>query len=372
MNPTKLPIIAAISGDPGGAAAIAPVLEALLQSVDVRAFAYRQAKGLWEKRGIPFEEVAEHTTFHEAHTLLAGLSPSLLLTSTSVNGIDLERLFIAAARMSNVPSLSVLDFWTNYRARFSDSADQMQFLPDRIAVMDDRAREEMIAVGFDETRLEVTGQPALDDLARYRKQLAPAQRNHLRRALTVNENEILVCFASQPLTELYGTDPASASYLGYDQHLVLKLLADTLEKVAPILPQPLVLAIRPHPRERRESLLKVSSERFRIIIPSEIGSRDLIMASDLMTGMHSILLVEACYLGCPTLSLQPGLRQPDPLPTTRSGLTRAVYHAGDMEPALTEILLGRNSSLQADEAPVEQSGAAARVVKLALTMAGLT
>ena len=81
---------------------------------------------------------------------------SLLLTGTSYNSVDLEKKFIASARERGVPSLAVLDFWSNFALRFSRGDGGLENIPDRIAVMDEWAREEMIAAGFDATRLVVT------------------------------------------------------------------------------------------------------------------------------------------------------------------------------------------------------------------------
>jgi len=67
------------------------------------------------------------------------------------------------------------------------------------------------------------------------------------------------------------------------------------------------------------------------------------MAADLVVGMNTELLVEACYLGCITLSLQPGLRHPDRLPTNRLGFSRAVYQENEIKPALLELLLNEKS-----------------------------
>lgn len=67
------------------------------------------------------------------------------------------------------------------------------------------------------------------------------------------------------------------------------------------------------------------------------------MAADLVVGMNTELLVEACYLGCITLSLQPGLRHPDRLPTNRLGFSRAVYQEDEIKPALLELLLNEKS-----------------------------
>ena len=108
--------IVAVAGDPGGAAAIAPVIEALRRAGRlVIALAYRQAAQVWKGQGLAFDDVPETTDVKEARRILRSSPTAGLLTATSVNGVDLEKHFIAAARHDRVPSVAVLDFWSSYR-----------------------------------------------------------------------------------------------------------------------------------------------------------------------------------------------------------------------------------------------------------------
>jgi hypothetical protein len=59
--------------------------------------------------------------------------------------------------------------------------------------------------------------------------------------------------------------------------------------------------------------------------------------------MNTELLVEACYLDCITLSLQPGLRHPDRLPTNRLGVSRSIYRPELIKPALEDLLLNESA-----------------------------
>jgi hypothetical protein len=56
--------------------------------------------------------------------------------------------------------------------------------------------------------------------------------------------------------------------------------------------------------------------------------------------------MEACYLGCPTLSIQPNLRQADSLPTNRMGMSRAIYDAADVDGAVADLLLNESCRLE--------------------------
>lgn len=376
MQGPGLPRVVVVCGDPGGANAVAPVIETLGAQgrVAVRALAYRQASALWADRGISCTSLDEGITRDMVAGWLCNPTAGLLLTGTSANPDDMEKQFIAVARDCHVPSLAVLDFWANYVRRFSDDEGRLIYLPDRIAVMDEQAREEMIAVGFDPARLAVTGQPAFDDLAGWRSRFSPRQGQEIRDGLRVGPEEALVLFASQPISVLYGVDSDSPSHPGFTEQMVLDAVLAALEQVSREKGRAIVLAVRPHPREAADWFESVSSSTIRIAPATRAASRDLAMAADLLVGMNTILLVEACYLGCVVLSVQPGLRVPDVLPTNRAGLSRAVYRSAEIKPALEELLFD-SAAREAVQVRLRrlrsESGAAQRVADLTYKMMGI-
>ena len=91
----------AVCGDPGGANAVAPVIEALRVEgrVAVNAPAYRQACiTLWTRRNLDFDNFGEGTTRTPAIQRLRKWGTGLLLIATSFDPIEPEKEFIAAAR----------------------------------------------------------------------------------------------------------------------------------------------------------------------------------------------------------------------------------------------------------------------------------
>ena len=270
--------------DPGGKAAILPVIEQLRQDelVSVR---------------------------HGADT-----NTQFVLLGTSIG--DYEKNVVHWARLFNIPTLSVLDFWSNYSMRFVDIFGAA-CLPDKIAIMDEHARDEMIAEGFPPEKLVITGQPAFDCLADRRAlfdslDTGPYTRRYaIRRAHGVHPDTKLIVFASQPWSKM-------PDDLGYTEHTVIPLLIDALAEVAP----DSHVIIRPHPRETEADLLQYERAANPTVWVKRKGNvHDLLMAADLVVGMNTELLVEACYLGCITLSLQPGLKGADRLPTNRLGVS---------------------------------------------------
>ena len=350
-NDSILSTVLVVCGDPGGASAVAPVLKLLesKQEVRVLSYGYNEAGSIWKSYNLPFEILPVNFSLEEALSLLNNEGAKLVFTGTSVNSVDLERLFISAADKVGIPSLSLIDFWTNYTRRFSQDGKTLTQVPDKIAIMDEYAFQEMVNEGFDPVKLVITGQPAFDDLAEWRVGFTNERRIDVRKGLGMKSGELFVLFASQPLTSLYGIDVIQEEYLGFDEWTVLRELIHTLEEIKIETGANIHLAVRPHPREIIDPFYEIKSEMIPVTLVLSGTARSQVMAADLVVGMNTELLVEACYLGCIALSLQPGLRHPDRLPTNRLGFSRAVYKSEDIKPALQELLLDEKSRLAALE-----------------------
>jgi hypothetical protein len=366
-------VVVVVCGDPGGASAMAPVLERLQEGrIRARALAYKEARSIWRSRGLEFEELAEDFGEADAAQLLAQTRAAALAVGTSGNSVDLEKRFVAAARRTGTPSLGLLDFWSNYLDRFGDDNGALVYVPDVIAVMDESARAEMIEQGFDPSRLIVTGQPAFDALPRIRAGFTAAACERVRHGLGAGADARLVAFVSQPMAAIFGTSAMSPGYMGYTEQEVLAALLGALRKVAQV-GVPVVLAVLPHPREDPRNFAGRSSADVEVVVSRHHSAHEMVMSADLVVGMNSILLMEACYLGCPTLSLQPGLRQTDTLPTNRIGISRGVQDAAEIDSAVAELLLDESSRHDLMQRLAEfrvDGGAAERVAGLIYDLTG--
>lgn len=335
----KTPVVVSACGDPGGAGALAPVLERLIadRCVDVKAYAYNQAFELLQRRGLAPQPVPDGADVHWFDTELQRCLPAFVIVATSHNGQDHEKAFVAAARKADIPSMVVLDFWVNYRVRFCDREGDLVFVPDRIAVMDDEARRGLIADGLPEESIVITGHPGFDAVSQRRASFTPAERNAIRRARGTPPDDLQVLFVSQPLCELYGADESAPQFLGFHEESVLDDVIDALERLALRRRIGVTLVIRPHPREKTNTYKDRHSAAIRITVSSKGDPRANAMASDIVVGMTSMLLVEACHLGCTVVSLQPNLRGADVLPTNVRGLIEVIYRREEIASTLERL-----------------------------------
>lgn len=340
--------VVAVCGDPGGANAVAPVIELLRAEarLELRALAYVQAHTLWTGRGLRHELLPEQTGPADIARHLA--RADFLLTGTSANRFDFEKGFIVAAREAGIPSLSVLDFWTNYALRFRDREGKLGCLPDRIAVMDELAKREMEADGVPGDRIVVTGHPAWDSLEASRAAFSPGERRALRERYRLAEDDWLILYASQPIP------PADRGYAWFDREAAADALIAAIESLAKEQGRRALLLIRAHPAESEPPFRHRASSAIRIETQAGGDGRPWLLAADAVVGMATMLLVESALLGRPTLSLRLGLDGFDPFPANRSGLVRPVYRAEQIAPVLASLLRGPRAA-QAMPAPAAKS-----------------
>ena len=317
------------AGDAGGARAVEPVIEYLrsAQTARVDCGAYRAAYRLWSDAGLnPLQ--------------MAGFDPrsyDRILVGTSVSSEQLELELIRKASRCGVRTLSVIDFWSNYRERFTDSEGQC-VLPDAIAVLDSQSPKAMVREGFPSDRLHVTGNPAFDDLVRF--QISGARelsRKRIRSITRCASNSVCLLFVSQPLSELY-----PKGELGFQEEEVLRDVVNQLDRIFSERTLNGVLLLKPHPREAEyyslPPLSPTSHLKVKVLRNPDIGSREATLGCDLVVGMNSMVLMEACLLGRPVVSYQPGLKVPDLLPSNALGWSRAIYCRDSLHDALVAEL----------------------------------
>ena len=351
--------------DPGGAEALAPVLSALNATNDVRLemLARTQAAAVFCRFGLEFE-CADKLSDAAVTDRVFAAAPNLVIAATSQYG-TLEQTLIAAARSRDIPTLAVLDSWTNYRVRFAKYGEEItDAFPDVIAVPDALAFDEMCAAGLPADRLSITGQPAFDKLAGRMAEDHSQIRKAIRTILDLQADEILVSFFSQPIRAMYG-DPDGDMGRGYDEKKALDCLARALAALT----QPVRLVVKPHPREQTGTFDEYLSRNAAIAtLAHELDPDDLMLASDIVCGMTTIMLVRAWLAGRCVVSVQPGLRDNDALWLARAG---HIKTAVDQQATVTRL----NEALQTGPAAPPESNltdgkATQRVTALALSMTG--
>jgi len=353
--------VGSILGDAGGAEAVVPVLKLLEQRKTLAGtWAAGPAQQVLSREGVPYRPLSEMTP----GAMIDLAHPTVLLTGTSWAEQPPELEYIEAASRAGVPVLSVVDFWSNYAARFLGS-DGRLILPDRIAVPDDVAVAEAVAEGLPAERLMATGNPHYEVLLRHGQGFDRDARMAFREQVGVPRKATLVLFASQPIRALYG------SRLGYDEDQVVSLVRDGVDSVADWLGHGITLAVRSHPRQEGGARLPEGTPKVSVRRADQGEPLSWILAADLVVGMSSALLLQAGLLGLRVVSVQPGLVGIDNVPSNRMGLSESVVDVAGVGPALYRVLarpahLG--SAREVQRLRLHSSGAAMRLLNLVVDM----
>lgn len=307
MNPGMKVLFS--SKDPGGANAIAPVIEAL------------KTEGA---------EVGENVT-----------APDIFIAGTSAGDSPDKQIM---RMLGSTPSLYVLDFWLNYWQRFSSLGEKdFAFLPTRICVMDDIAKEEMIAEGFPAERLVVTGNPHFD---------------HFADAITQeSEEKERILFISQPLSSV--ANMPGFSPIAYDEYAALKDMLQALET----LPEHYYVSLRLHPKESSDKYEKYLGPRVRRA--SERTLEEALSGAGLVVGISSPVLMQAAAAGKYVLSYEPALIGKDPLVSNRVGVTTRIESKEALAKALTAYARGEWPFKTRSMREVWFPGATERVIEVA-------
>ena len=294
------------AGDPGGANAIRPVLQTLVDQGHAVAVLDH---GVLARGLPPFVPLVD-----------ASHSFDVLCFGTSLKD-PLPLAFARQAQAKGKRTVSVLDNWLNYRSRLATDGLPV-FIPDIYAVMDDKAKTEALADGLPADCLAVTGHPNLASLAQDIAKVTPQWTKDFRQSLGLGINgRGLVTFINEPAASDQGTGPDNPLWRGYTEETVLAMLASHLAGAE------VDVAIVAHPRDDTAKLSALW-ERVRGDCSGKVcagqNGRDMILAADRVAGMTSILLYESWLVGHPTLSLQPGLVRDDLLSiATRPGIVLA-------------------------------------------------
>lgn len=292
--------------DPGGRNAIMPVIEAL------------RAEGA---------DVDENIT-----------APDIFLAGTSAGDSPDKRIM---RELRKTPSLYVLDFWLNYWQRFSTTGKKdFVYLPTRICIMDDVAKDEMLAEGFPAERLVVTGNPHFD---------------HFADAISRDrEKSERILFISQPVGSI--ANIPGFSTVAYDEYATLEDILDILKT----LPEKYYVSLRLHPKEPADKYAEYLGPRVRHA--TEATLEEATSRSGLVVGISSPVLMQAAAAGKKVLSYEPELTGKDPLVSNRVGVTTRIESKEDLAKALAAYTLGEWPFTVRPLREVWPTGATERVV----------
>ncbi len=283
--------ILGVARDAAGARAVAPLWVALQQTYPLRALAEDIARDILPEYGLAPDPAPDDLAAY-----LRKVAPRLLITGTSIQP-GLEKQAVRLAHEMGIPSLGVLDTWTNYAARFDDleMGEKLVYVPDMLATFDAASVDELVALGIPRARIVVTGNPNFSRLMTARPTHNP---DKTRAAFDLSPDARAVLFVSEPLADEWYTQHAR-DYPDADE--IRASLALCLQS----LPPEDVLLVKLHPIEDPALAQAVLDEhppaRYRLIRRYDPLSLAAISAA--VVGLNTNFLIESALAGYPTYSL---------------------------------------------------------------------
>lgn len=322
--------------DPGAAEALAPVIESMghLSDFKVETVSHPVSRYVYDRRNILsilLEDLNYKDSPRECLTaLLNEKRPDLIILGTSVpfpdEPVTPEQYLTGLAREQSIPSMCILDFWGKYIERFSEDGLNIQpsYLPDTICALDLTCRDDLIRLGVQEDRIQVTNNPYYDSIVNSAGHSVPSK--------DIKKGRTNILFVSQPIAEREGEE-----LYGYTQHQLFEQMLEEMNKLDIVLPWHIILWI--HPKEKKESweeYLKELPPSVSVAITQDRGAA-VLAHIDLLVTSHSTVVYEALYHGVPCLSLQFGNEKADQLITNKLGLSVPVYSREALKNAFSKL-----------------------------------
>jgi hypothetical protein len=343
------------SRDPGGANVVIPLVEPLtLKGYQVKLFGKDVALGRYDKAGLSAFNILDFVQYikpEDIKEFLKNENPDFIITGTSADDFTEKYLWKSAENLG-IPSFAIIDQWINYGIRFSRySISQSEeynrdkthpYLPAKILVMNEIARQEAVKDGLEYSRIEVTGSPHLEWLLRSRAGKSVDMRNKFAE----NADDFIISFASEPISQLYSEPASSDHYWGYTEQTIFQTLLNALDAIAASYSENIIVVIKMHPKEKEDNYQNILDQsnhvNIKIFIEKDIDPYDLMLTSDLICGMSSMFLIEAAVLGKPILSIQIGLKRENPFILDRIGVLQSILDEKNLKNSLKDLIIDKH------------------------------
>lgn len=316
----KVKKILVFAQDPGGVNVVIPVFMLLRKrGFKVDIWGEKQTQSQFKKFAVTGRDIKKHLKIINDKSVLKLLKDKkygLVITDTSGHS-NVQRMIWTAAKNLNIPSFAIVDQWMNLDLRFSNvnytslvkmSEKKVNYdnLPSTIFVPDSFSKNKLIKLGVNKKLVVIGGHPYFE----YLQQVVLPKL--ATKSLNKNKN-VRILFASEPLSEVYGSSANATRILGYNEFSVCKSFVTGLRRLSAQKKVGVVFTIKLHPKELGSKYEKIKlwgdSKYLKIKINKNSNSWDLIKDSDAVCGMSSMVLLEAAILNKPVLSIQPKLKK---------------------------------------------------------------
>lgn len=218
--------------------------------------------------------------------------PDLLLTSTSWKA-RLEQSFRNHARRLGIPSVVLMDFWSNYRMRWQHADYCFEDGHDHVCVVDAAMARALKKEGYPQKKLHRFGHPYLEQCVLENKR----KKTTAKRASAVDRVLLL-------------TIPLAALGMQDDPLAPIRMLCQGLAQWHAHTQRKIILSIRQHPHEKKDPNFLIQAKAF---APRGISIRladntkpvkNNILTHDYILGYVTMVLFEARSFGRKAVAME--------------------------------------------------------------------
>ncbi|HUS56057.1 MAG TPA: hypothetical protein VMY41_18885 [Thermohalobaculum sp.] len=339
----KRPYVLMFAEDTGAANYLAEVPRLLAEiGVDSRLVASQYAARHFDRLGVACERGrgnGDPRPYFDRPPIIAMAGTGNNLDSFGLRLID-------EARMRGIETVGVVDQRQNLGDRFRGrSGEPLYHRPDWILVPDLGSKNYFVSQGCEEKRILVCGHPNFDNMYALRDTYRESDRRRLRARMFPKCTDIqrLIVFGTEPAKKVRGSigvyrktpDYTLTGFSGteYRTHIVIEEFLGALRTVK----APVYTVLRLHPHDPDDHEFEEYYGSFDAVSRSGLPL-ELMLASDLVVSLTSMLLIEAALLGRPTLSILPRRSEAQMLISIERGLTPCVYRREDLMITLDRMI----------------------------------
>lgn len=334
------PVILAANYDVGSAQAMIPALRVLSQDFRIVPMAWSDSPAFAAFKQAGFDPPVlsraggnERTNVDGVLLLLKEFKPILILLGLSTTDQGTETIILElqdSLRHLDIPVAFIYETWPHGWLSRNDKVKLYRTGVDKVLAFDHFSCEEFVRNGFNPSIVEITGNPANDDLAAMAAR-ATEIRKETRAKLGVPQRDpvLLYCTTNQDAPECNGSDSSHPRFLGFTEKEVMRLIF-TFHNIGQCVANPCNhLWVRVHPAQSCEEIKKLAEEsRTKVTIFGKEwpDGRPLLLAADAVLGTVTMMLSMAVFLGRPAFSCLPNLNQEDTIFSNKLRITTPLYH----------------------------------------------
>jgi len=261
--------------------------------------------------------------------LIDSVKPTAIICGTT-RYISIDRLLISEGKKKNIRTVVVLDEWFNHRLRFENEKGELEFLPDAIACMDEKAKKGAVEEGIPKELCFVTGSSSLTDLTNRAEDFVE-KPCPMPDFLKTKQTTPVFTFLSQPFTKDYGSKKGEhgslGSFIGYTEETVKNDILTVVKKIN----KPCTIVEKLHPSSELDDAEYLINKNIRWIRIKKTNLWALYWHSQAVIGMRSMALLESVIFNRPTISYQPGLIVKDTCTAVVFGLVKKLSTPVELE-----------------------------------------